>query len=109
MSKQFDPHDASVGDDIEKFRELRRRDSGGWVKVELIFGSLTALVGLVWFVSIIFVPDQIDGAAWMGLGMLGLGLFGAPTAAIYWLRRGGIVTCKRVIRAGARSLRGWTQ
>jgi len=109
MSKSFDPHDASVSDDIEKFRELRNRESGPWVKFELVFGSLTALVGIVWFVSIIWVPDTIDGATWMGLGMLGLGLFGAPTAAIYWLRRGGVVTVKRVVRHGARTLRGWTR
>lgn len=93
-------------DDVRRVREVA--GGGGGVDTSLPamveggFGALTALVGLVWFLMLFWVPDPISGGAWMGFGMLGLVLFGAPTGAIYALRRGGA----EVVREVARSVGG---
>lgn len=96
----FDVNDA-FSDDIEKFRDLEGRDGFDLTPpaaLELAFASLTALVALGWLVSLLWVPDTINGQTWMGLGALGMVMFGAPAAAIYGLRRGGMDIVKRVIR-----------
>lgn len=91
----------ALSDDMEKFRELE--GSGGFdmsppAVIELAFASLTALVALGWLVSLLWVPDAINGQTWMGLGALGMVMFGVPAGAIYVLRRGGIDVVKAVIR-----------
>jgi len=100
----FDVNDA-LSDDIDKFREL---ESGGGfdltppAAIEIGFASLTAVVALGWLVSLLWVPDTIDGQTWMGLGTLGLVMFGAPAAAVYALRRGGMEIVRDVIRGMVR-------
>lgn len=88
-------------DDIEKFRDLQGR--GGLEAtppaiLEIVGGILTAVLVLVWLAAMLWVPDPIDGRAWFAFGMLSLGLFGGPTAAIYWLRRGGAEVILQLIR-----------
>ena len=103
MSRQDVDLEGMAGDDIDRLKRMRRSgDMGPGAKFELTFGGLTVLTGMVWMGSILWVPDPIDGGAWMGVGLLFLGLFGAPTAAIYWLRRGGAAVVRDVIREVAR-------
>lgn len=88
-------------DDVQKFRKLNRRDGMDWslpAFIELAFGSLTAVAGLAWLVSLWWVPDVIPGTTWMGLGMLGLVLFGGPAALVYGLRRGGADVVRALVR-----------
>lgn len=96
----FDVNDA-FSDDMEKFRDLEGRDGFDLTPpaaIELGFASLTAVVALAWLVSLLWVPDTINGQTWMGLGALGMVMFGAPAAAIYALRRGGMQVLQTVIR-----------
>jgi len=99
--QEFDIND-EFSDDIDKFRNL---DTGGGFDMappallELAFLSLTALVGLAWLVGLFFVPETgLDGPTWMGLGALGVVMFGLPAAAIYGLRRGGMGVVRAVVR-----------
>lgn len=100
MSSRDTPGDLQK--DLEKFREFRNRDGGLTTSVpsllELAFGSLTALLGIVWLVSLWWVPDVIAGETWMGLGILGIVLVGLPFLAIYWFRRGGIDVLRALLR-----------
>lgn len=91
MSARQDPQEM-IEEDMEKFRRLQ--ESGGFDNslpawLELIGATLTAILVGLWMLSLLWVPDPIGGRAWMGVGMIGLVLFGGPTALIYWLRRGG--------------------
>jgi len=88
-----------VESDVEKFKRLRSR--GGWGLpgyLELGFGAVTGVVLVGWLLALLWVPDPIDGNAWMGVGMLALLLTGVPTAAIFWLRRGGADIVRAVVR-----------
>ena len=85
-------------EDLDKFRELRNR-GGGWepgALIEGVFASLTALVGVAWFIGLFLV--DVDGTTWMGLGALGGLLFGVPAAIIYGLRRGGAALIRETVR-----------
>lgn len=100
MSDPFGGDDlpGDPSEDVQKIRELRNRD-GNWeppAVIEGVFASLTALVGLVWFLGL-FVLD-VDGTTWMGLGALGAVLFGVPAALVYALRRGGAALIQETIR-----------
>lgn len=100
----FDVNDA-FSDDIDKFRELETGDGFDLTPaaaLEIAFASLTALVTLGWLVSLLWVPDTINGQTWMGLGTLGLAMFGAPAAAVFALRRGGMEIVRDVIRGMVR-------
>lgn len=80
-----------IQDDLEKFQ--RYSGDGGMdfspaAIIELSLLSLTGFVALGWLVAIFWVPDPIDGQVWMGLGALGLVVFGLPTGLIMAFRRG---------------------
>lgn len=86
--------------DVQKIRQYQGGDVEATIPnlVELVLGGLTALHAVVWFGAILLVPDTIDGTTWMGLGLLGLVLFGGPAGLIYWLRRGGAETIRAVVQ-----------
>ena len=87
--------------DIEKFRRYRRRDGRDLAPgaiAEGAFAAVLGLTGLVWLVLLWFTPDPVPSTLWMGVGMLGLVLFGLPAGAIYVLRRGGAETLRRLVR-----------
>lgn len=96
-----------MSDDIQDWLErdkerLQNMNTGGreWGVagyLEAGLASITALIALAWLLSMWWVPDPIDGTTWMGLGMLGMALFGLPTVAIYWLRRGGTVVVREIL------------
>lgn len=101
-SRPNDDLPGSVEDDLQKFRELRDRDSDGWALggiVEGVFATLTALGGLAWFASMWWVPDTLSGTEWMGFGALIGVMFGLPALAIYTLRRGGAQVVKAMLRS----------
>jgi len=85
-------------DDVDKFQRLADQDSdwGLPAYMELGFGTLTGLTVVGWLIGLYLAP--VDGPTWMGLGGLGLVLFGLPTALIYGLRRGGIELVRAVVR-----------
>lgn len=100
MSKR-DPFDASWQDDVEKFKQLRRRDKQGWSVgsvLEIVFITLAGLVAVSWFVAMFFVPDPVPGDMWLGLGGLGILVTGVPALVIYHLRRDGLEVLQRLIR-----------
>lgn len=101
-SRPGDELPGDVSDDLDKFRQLRKRDRDGWDLgglVEGAFATLTAIGGLVWFASMWWVPDTLTGTEWMGFGALIGVMFGLPAVAIYVLRRGGAQTIQTLIRA----------
>lgn len=93
-----------VEQDKQKFQQYSGQgfDTSVPAVVELAFGVATALLAVVWFLSLLWVPDVIDGTTWMALGMLGLILLGTPAGVIYLLRRGGADTLQQVIRGVTR-------
>jgi len=94
----FDP-EGMASRDIQRLKQMQSTgDVGPGARLELVFGGLTMMTGMVWMLSIIWVPDPIDGGVWMGLGLLFLGMFGAPTGAVYWLRRGGADIVRQMVR-----------
>ena len=97
---QRDDLPGDVGDDIEKFKRMRRRDgnrsAGAWV--ETIFIGLFGVVAIAWLASMLLVPDTIDGRTWLGVGGLGGLLTGAPAGLIYWGRRGGVRAMQAALR-----------
>lgn len=93
--------DDLIREDIEKFQRMRGQDMDMSLPsmVELGFFSLTALVAVSWLVALFFTPDPIPGETWLGLGGLGMTMFGIPAALIYWLRRGGAATIAAFVEA----------
>jgi len=90
-----------VSNDMDRMQRVGSGDGMDWsvpAVVELTFLSLTALVGIVWLVSLLWVPEPIDGQTWMGMGMLGLLMFGAPAGMVFALRRGGAEMVRAIIR-----------
>ncbi len=88
-----------VQKDKERFRDLSGGDGMDLsppALIELVFFSLTALTLLAWLASL-FLFD-VDGQTWMGLGALGLVMFGLPAGLIFVLRRGGAEVVERMIR-----------
>lgn len=95
-----DDLDEMVRQDIEQLRRLatNRQDTGLPVLIEVVLWSLTAVVAIVWLLAMFWTPDPIPAGAWLGLGMLGLGLFGLPAGAMYVLRNGGATVIRGVVR-----------
>lgn len=91
-------------DDLEKFQSMRGQgmDTSIPALVELGFAVCLALVAIAWFAALWWTPDPIAGTTWMGLGVFGLILFGAPFGLIYALRRGGAELLTRTIRGFVR-------
>lgn len=79
-------------DDLEKIKDLRGSDGMDMTIpaiAELVFATLTALTAIVWLAALYWTPEPISGQDWMLGGVVGLGMFGGPAAATYFLRRGG--------------------
>jgi hypothetical protein len=86
--------------DIQKARRAMRTDGMSWSWASAIEGlllSLTGLVGLGWIVALWFTPTPISGELWLFGGMFAMFCFGAPTALVYFLRRGGVKQIERAI------------
>lgn len=89
-----------VKDDMETFRRLQSKDVGSSIPaiIELVLAGATALVGVVWIVSLYWVPDVIASRVWMLGGVFGLGIFGVPAAIMYLARRGGVEMVERLVQ-----------
>ncbi len=88
-----------VQEDKERFRDLSGGDGMDMTipaLFELTFLLLTGLTLIAWFVSL-FLFD-VDGQTWMGVGALGLVMFGLPAGLIFALRRGGAEVIEGFIR-----------
>lgn len=93
------------GDPQRDVREIKRAVRGGRPSItlpaiiELVFGAITAIAGLIWFVALfLWVPEVVSSTVWIGGGVFVVILLAVPTAAIYKLRRGGIETLSTLIR-----------
>ncbi len=88
-----------VQKDKERFRDLSGGDGMDLsppALIELVFLLLTGMTLIAWFVSL-FLFD-VDGQTWMGIGALGLVMFGLPAGLVFALRRGGAEVVESIIR-----------
>lgn len=91
-------------DDLEKVQSMRGQgmDTSVPALIEAGFAVGLGLVAIAWFAALWWTPDPIGGTTWMGVGILGGILFGAPLGLIYALRRGGAELLAQTIRGFVR-------